>query len=124
MHSALQNLVDTLDLGGPTPSLAFRPPKPSWPEGLDDGQLLSLYCTALSRPESNPRFASEVRLSARFLATAWVGGQQAEANTTAANDLLGRLWLALELASISPRSPSTSPRPRLDLAPISASISP
>lgn len=104
MHETLRTYVGSLDLGGAAPSIAFTAPRADWPDALDDGPWLSLYCTALAEPEANPRFSTEVRLSARFLATAWVSGKPAEDAAVEANDLIGRLWHALELAPMDPEA--------------------
>ena len=100
MHEALRSYVKSLELGASEPRVDFDLPSEQRMSNQPRGPILSLYCTSIEEPEANPRFATEIRLSARFLATAWVGGDQPEVEES--NELLGQLWLALERAPMEP----------------------
>ncbi len=109
IRAGLVEYLAGLELGdGASPTVFFRRPGPGWLDG-HDGAALSAYCVGLEDHDARSRRPTpELRLTARYLVTAWHAGGDLEEATAAANALLGRLWKALMLRPMK-REPEVNP---------------
>lgn len=110
IRAGLIEYLASLELAeGDPPKLHFRQPRPDWHDASPgDPPGLNVYCVTFEDHDARTRRPQrELRLTARFLVTAWSNHDDAEEAAKQADLLLGRLWKQLSLHPM-PHNPEAS----------------